>query len=405
MAKLSDDQRLLLTFLPDDGSAIGGHSLFAELQDAGWTTKEVERVMGELRDLGEILVGRGGGGGSIRHVRNDRRALLDALDEFEAEGKPATRPALQDHFDWRPDYLEQILDDLLEKEKIVIGPGRGGVITRAVADEDDSVEPPESTPAPISPDADERTLLDLIPETGTIGNTRLRKNLANHAGWSDERYWETRKRLRQQGRIDVGRGRGGSVRRVSLDAAVSTLDPVQPPIPPAPNDTEDDSAALAQVPESGESIDLNTLQQRLGWNNTRFYQALERLEISQRLHWNRTRVMRLIPGTPDAGTPQHAERPQPNTPPPNPHTELYSFFCDRFESRTLEIFLTYSLHAPSVVQSIAWNQDLRTIAHHVLNTLVKQNYIDHQFFELLRAFLPRLHPQIDALAKLWPASH
>jgi len=67
--------------------------------------------------------------------------------------------------------------------------------------------------------------------------------------------------------------------------------------------------------------------------------------------------------------------------------------------------VNYNLHAPSVAQGILWEQDLRAVAHHVLSRLVKQNYIDSDFFEQLRAYLPRLHPQIDGLAKLWPASH
>jgi hypothetical protein len=117
--------------------------------------------------------------GSIRHVRNDRRALLDAIDEFEAEGTSATRQALQQHMDWHPDYLEQVLDTLVERGQIEVRPGRGGVVTRARADEDEDDDRHAGTSrTPGDLDADEQTLLDRIPSVGTIGNTRLRKILA-----------------------------------------------------------------------------------------------------------------------------------------------------------------------------------------------------------------------------------
>ncbi|MBL9101049.1 MAG: hypothetical protein JNL82_08835 [Myxococcales bacterium] len=407
MPRLNDDQKLFLGFLPDDGSAIGGHSLFAELQDAGWRAKEIERVMDELRELGEIIVGRGGGGGSIRHVRNDRRALLDAIDEFAAEGTSATRQALQQHMDWHPDYLEQVLDALIERGKIEVRPGRGGVVNRAGADEEeDTTDTQEPSRTPGDLDADEQILLDRIPTVGTIGNTRLRKILAREEGWDDERYWETRKRLRQRNLIEVGRGRGGSVRRISLDAVVSTVDPTPRAEPVLPSEVADDETLLRYVPENGDPIELNALQQRLQWPGDRFYEVLEHLAIARAIHWNRTRVTRLLPDTgPAKGQRQQAGQ-APPTPRPNPQTQLYSFCCDRFEPKELQIFLSHNLGAKQVVGSVSFERGIRDVAHDVVNALVRQNYVDADLFDQLRVYFPKLHRQIDELAGLWqPPEH
>jgi hypothetical protein len=56
----------------------------------------------------------------------------------------------------------------------------------------------------------EKTLLDQVPEVGkAIGNTMLRERLE----WSEDQYWTVRARLLERGLLEVGRGRGGSVRR------------------------------------------------------------------------------------------------------------------------------------------------------------------------------------------------
>jgi hypothetical protein len=403
MPRLTDDQKLFLGFLPDDGSATGGHSLFAELQGAGWRAREIERVMDELRELGEIIVGRGGGGGSIRHVRNDRRALLEAIDEFEAEGSSATRNALRQHMDWHPDYLEQVIDALVERGKIEVRPGRGGVVTRARADEDEeATDHQDGSRSPGDLDADEQILLDRIPSAGAIGNIRLRKDLAREEGWDDERYWETRKRLRQRNLIEVGHGRGGSVRRVSLDAVVSTVDPSPRAETALPNEVADDASLLQLVPENGDPIELNMLQQLLKWPMDQFYEVLERLAIGRAIHWSRTRVTRLLPDSGPAASPDQQAAQTPPPPRPNPQTSLYSFCCDRFESRELQIFLSHHLGAKQVVGSLNFDRGILDVAHDVVNALVRQNYIDAEFFDHLRDYFPKLRRQIDDLAGLWP---
>lgn len=64
----------------------------------------------------------------------------------------------------------------------------------------------------------EQQLLDAIPGTARVGNIRLRTQL----GWSEWLYWFIRNRLIDAGRLEKGRGRGGSVRSI-LEA-----EPVQP---------------------------------------------------------------------------------------------------------------------------------------------------------------------------------
>ncbi|WP_437931126.1 hypothetical protein WMF37_18495 [Sorangium sp. So ce291] len=59
---------------------------------------------------------------------------------------------------------------------------------------------------------DEHQLLAEIPSDGrAIGNTSLR----NALGWTWDKYWDVRDRLIDQGLIEKGRGKGGSVRRVA----------------------------------------------------------------------------------------------------------------------------------------------------------------------------------------------
>lgn len=54
-------------------------------------------------------------------------------------------------------------------------------------------------------------LLKLIPSY-SVGNTFLRRRL----GWPDEEYWAARKELLDNGLIETGKGRGGSVARVGV---------------------------------------------------------------------------------------------------------------------------------------------------------------------------------------------
>lgn len=404
--RLSEDQKQLLTFFPDDGSAIGGYSLIARLQEAGWRTREIELVMGELSQLGEIIVGRGGSGGSIRHVRNDRKALLEAIDEFEAQERPCTRATLQEFMEWHPDYLEQVLDALRERGQIEVSPGRRGAITRAHASEDgDDHPPPEHAPVLGDPSEDERHLLELVPETGAIGNTRLRNQLTARYGWDEERYWETRKRLRQRGVVELGRGRGGALRRARMDAAALTNDPPAEPEPRPPAEQRDEEMLWVRLPENGDELDLATLQAQLEWNATRFYAALEQMVADQKIYWHNSKVKRLLP----APAPPESSLQSPIAVEPRPsiqsrETLLYWFVRDHFQASSLRRFLELRLEANEVVEGTPWDTDYYDITGNVVAELRRRNYIDAEFFQHLRADFRRLHSEIDALERRWQTS-
>ncbi len=401
--RLSEDQKQLLTFFPDDGAAIGGYTLMAQLQEAGWRTREIDQVMAELRELGEIIVGRGGSGGSIRHVRNDRRALLDAIDEFAAEGSPCTRATLQEHMEWHTDYLEQVLDALLERGQIEVGAGRRGAITRATArDEDDEL--PEPATETGDPAEDERKLLELVPETGAIGNTRLRNELVHRHGWDDERYWETRQRLRQRGVVEVGRGRGGSLRRVRMDGVVLAEEPPPEPEPRPPAEQRDEDTLWNRLPENGDELDISALQSHAQWPAPRFFAALEQMSADHKIHWRNSRVKRLIqPPTPQ---PEVKIAAPPDAPPHprNGREALYVFVLERFESTSLRRFLEVTLDAEPVAQDVTWENNYADVVHNVCGQLRRAGYVDAAFFQHLRTHFRRLHAEIDELERLWGSS-
>jgi hypothetical protein len=396
--RLSEDQKQLLTFFPTDGSAIGGYALMAQLQEAGWRTREIEHVMGELREMGEILVGRGGSGGSIRHVRNDRQALLDVIDEFAAEGTSCTRAQLQSFMEWHPDYLEQVLDALLERGSIAVEPGRRGKVTRAqsLIDPTEDIQP--TVVAADEPDEDERHLLDLLPEIDAIGNTRLRNLLVTRHGWDDERYWETRKRLRQRGLVEVGRGRGGSLRRVRSTSVVTSELPPEPE--PRPAEQRDEEMIWSGLPENGDEVDLSALQGRSEWPASRFFATLDQMVADQRIHWRNSKVKRLIPVAP---TPEPVTQPTPpaDTPAPfmKPHEALYVFVRTRFAASSLKRFLTIELGAQRVADDVLWDEAFNDVVYNVCDELRRSGYVDAELFQHLRKHFDRLHPEIDNLER------
>jgi hypothetical protein len=62
--------------------------------------------------------------------------------------------------------------------------------------------------------SDAEMMLDLIPIDGTpMGNVTLIQKL----GWAEEKYWRVRSTLLEDGSLERGRGKGGSVRRPRLE--------------------------------------------------------------------------------------------------------------------------------------------------------------------------------------------
>ena len=82
----------------------------------------------------------------------------------------------------------------------------------------------------------ESQLLSKVDEKGGIsGNVSLEREL----GWDDDTYWSVRNRLVDAGQLQLGKGKGGSVRRVSHQPTTTAL----PPTPP--------SSGTAETPASG----------------------------------------------------------------------------------------------------------------------------------------------------------
>jgi hypothetical protein len=72
----------------------------------------------------------------------------------------------------------------------------------------------------------EKMLLSKVPETGDpVGNISLIREM----GWTAEDYWLVRNRLVDQGVLELGRGKGGSVRRAAKMAIAAAL--AQPSAP------------------------------------------------------------------------------------------------------------------------------------------------------------------------------
>jgi hypothetical protein len=65
-----------------------------------------------------------------------------------------------------------------------------------------------------------------VPKTGSIGNITLLQTLK----WADSVYWIERNRLIEASRLQAGRGRGGSVRRVVEQSAQADAAPPTPTV-------------------------------------------------------------------------------------------------------------------------------------------------------------------------------
>ncbi|MDB5049133.1 MAG: hypothetical protein JWO30_2204 [Fibrobacteres bacterium] len=58
---------------------------------------------------------------------------------------------------------------------------------------------------------DKEYLLELLPQDGTaMGNSNLKKTL----GWNEDKYWDVRNNLLEEGLVSLGRGKGGSIFKV-----------------------------------------------------------------------------------------------------------------------------------------------------------------------------------------------
>ena len=71
---------------------------------------------------------------------------------------------------------------------------------------------------------------------------------------------------------------------------------------------------------------------------------------------------------------------------------------------TLKRFLSLQLNADRVVDDVAWEESYADVAHNVCSELLRSGFIDAKFFQHLRAHFSRLHPEIDALERIWGRS-
>lgn len=99
---------------------------------------------------------------------------------------------------------------------------------------------------------DKDILFDKIPSDGTrVGNVSLRSQLK----WDDEKYWNVRNELLEEGMIGLGRGKGGSVFRLK---EVSEPVPKGKPETPTPYKKERDLyAPFKKVIEEKFTRDMN----------------------------------------------------------------------------------------------------------------------------------------------------
>ncbi len=103
---------------------------------------------------------------------------------------------------------------------------------------------------------DAETLFTRVPADGsTIGNGSLRDGL----GWDEARYDAARDLLLASGRLEKGRGRGGSVRRTVTGAAAASLAPA----PRRPAADKPAAPTEDEAPAPGAKLTLSQLERHL----------------------------------------------------------------------------------------------------------------------------------------------
>lgn len=93
---------------------------------------------------------------------------------------------------------------------------------------------------------DQRALLELVPDRESVGNGYLRSKLR----WGKRRYFDVRNSLVPEV-LELGKGRGGSVRRANSDV----------------------DQLLAVLPRDGTAIANPTAREALGWEDDRYWAA------------------------------------------------------------------------------------------------------------------------------------
>ena len=115
-------------------------------------------------------------------------------------------------------------------------------------------------------------LLEKVPEDGAIGNSNLRKQLS----WKEERYQRIRGALIAYGYITTGKGKGGSVMRVTKSLEKDTRNHDDRSLEHSFADLEDKDQKFAKellkkVPQDGAKIGNSNLRAELNWEDDRYW--------------------------------------------------------------------------------------------------------------------------------------
>ncbi len=150
----------------------------------------------------------------MTNLPDPAQQFLDALAQL---GGSAGNVTLRETLRWDETTYNQIQSNLKFEGKIVPGRGRGGSVSLA----GHNGAPPEPAPTATAEEM-ERFLSTLHRLGGTSGNVTLREALR----FEEEDYFRIQKSLIGLGKIQTGKGRGGSVTLTGKATAPSLFDEV-----------------------------------------------------------------------------------------------------------------------------------------------------------------------------------
>jgi hypothetical protein len=123
-----EDERKMLSFIPEDGTAIGNGNLRDRL---GWDEDKYSPVRARLLEKGSIWLGKGRGGSVVLASgwRKSRKSELFAL--VPEDGTAVSNATLTGKLGWEEPFYVQIKEQLVEEGLLQIGKGRGGTVFRS----------------------------------------------------------------------------------------------------------------------------------------------------------------------------------------------------------------------------------------------------------------------------------
>lgn len=157
----------------------------------------------------------------IRMSKRDRELAEELLSKMPSKGAIGNSN-LRNRLSWKDQRYWRIRAALIAYGFITTGKGRAGsVMLVTKSSERDTQDHDASLVGHSFADLEEqdqklaKELLKKVPRDGSkIGNSSLRAEL----DWKDDRYWRIRNALIDYGLLETGRGKGGSVGRISSTA-------------------------------------------------------------------------------------------------------------------------------------------------------------------------------------------